>query len=430
MNGFEIRWAEESDRPAIISAIRDTYHGDDEYAKMAEFFTSPLHAYARPETACIAVDKTNGKVAGVEITVPMTWLYEGISLKTNLLLLTGTPPEYRGQKVMNLIHDYLGRYFIENKYDLSFVDGIPWYYRRHGYYPLPLLPDMTDYDRFTLPDGNEKINNYIFRPLEKKDLSFTVELLSNKAKDMLYSFTYDEKWVRMFGLDYYEEVRDLSTVVCDLNHEPLGVIFGYTKNCNGQMLVLDFVLKHGVSYLDATPAVMEFLAREGDKQMGVEGGCKHITMPYDVNTQEVLYDCMSRTHYANKRQCRLTDAALFIKKIAPVLEKRIEESPIYGYTKKVGLQLFGHDKDLYIIFDKGKIVETLWEKANFVSNSLDIQMPYEKFIRLLFGVDMIDELRHEHREVNTHNGERLSNEMRLLLKVLFPKKLSYIMHSC
>jgi len=36
MNNFEIRWATENDRLAIINTIREVYNGEEEFAKMAD----------------------------------------------------------------------------------------------------------------------------------------------------------------------------------------------------------------------------------------------------------------------------------------------------------------------------------------------------------------------------------------------------------
>jgi len=206
MKQFEIRRATEQDRPAIIDTIRAVFQGEEEFAKMADFFTSPFHANARPETAWIAVDILNGRIAAVEMTASMTWMYEGIPLKALVLLLTGTHPDYKGCNAMPLIHKKIDEWLLENEYDIAFVDGVPWYYRRLGYQPLELLPDQTVYDRFSLPKGKKNLEKLVIRPFEEKDLPLVVELLAHKAKDMLYSFTYDEKWARMFALDYLRNV--------------------------------------------------------------------------------------------------------------------------------------------------------------------------------------------------------------------------------
>ena len=222
----------------------------------------------------------------------------------------------------------------------------------------------------------------------------------------------------------------MSATICDLSGEPIGVILSYTKNCCGEMGLLDYVLKPGTSYLEVTPAVMEFLAQEGDRQMNQQDGCKKIVMPYDVNVREILMDCLQGVKYVNKRQCKIIDILRYIKKIAPVLEWRIANSPMCEYSRKVGVQLFGLKQELALTFESGRLTDVVWHKTDFIHKGRAIQMPYEKFVRLVFGVECIDDMRQEHREVNSKNGERLNNEMRLLLKVLFPKKLSYVMHSC
>ncbi|XEC97443.1 hypothetical protein AB6A23_13315 [Paenibacillus tarimensis] len=78
--------------------------------------------------------------------------------------------------------------------------------------------------------------------------------------------------------------------------------------------------------------------------------------------------------------------------------------------------------DLY----DGRLRDIRWE-GNPWHHFKDIHMPIEAFMHLLFGQKDIEELMVAYREVGSWNSAPgLDNEMRILLKVLFPKKPSHI----
>lgn len=431
---FSIRWATHEDKAGIVEMMRAAFRGVDEFAEMAEFFMSDLHACGRVETTCIAVEEGTGRIASAVNTAPILWKYEEIGLKALKLLLVGTHPDFRRCSAMKQVMDEIHRKLEDEKYDLSFVCGIPWYYRQHGYIPLALNKPARLYARQGLPDGREKLSRLSIRPLQREDTPFAVSVMAERAKGSLYSFTYDTEWVRMFAFDYFKRNWDPSLWIGDEHGNDLGVALCYTRECSGTMSVMEYALKSGVSYLDITPGVVQYLLEEGDRQMGREEGCTGICLPYDPGTEEVLKSCMSQEQNAPKHQCRLVDLGPFLMKIGPVLEKRLAESIMPRYTRTVNIQLYGYAKGLTIKFDKGRLTEAVWRELDYAHSAYeqqgDIQIPYEKMLQLVFGVECIDDMLKEHREVNSWDGNGLDNEMRLLLKVLFPKKRSHILHAC
>lgn len=434
MNDFVIRWATEADKSSIIEMMKSAFRGVDEFAEMSQFFMSPLHASGRPETTCIAVEAATGRVAAAVNAAPMTWRYEGIPLKVLNYLEVGTHPDFREHGVMKLVMNEIHSWAAENEYDITYVGGIPWYYRQHGYLPMPLNAPFRTYARHGLPNGHENLKKLIIRPFEEKDIPFAVEVLASRSEDRLFTFTYDEVWVRMFALDYFESNKEPSVIITDKQNNPLGVIVHHTKECNGTMSVIEYALKPGISHLEITPGVVQYLIDEGDRQMSKEGGCTSVSLPYDHGTEEIFKNCMSRQERVGHHQCRLTDIQKFLMKLAPVLEDRIAKSVITGYTRTINIQLYGYSHGLTVQFEKGKVVNVHRKEIDYAHSAYeqygDIQIPYEKMMLLIFGVECIDDILNEYREVNSWDGNGLDNEMRILLKILFPKRRSHILHAC
>lgn len=433
-NNFLIRWAKESDVDDIVKMMKCAFRGSDEFAEMSQFFMSKLHVSGCPETTCIAVEAATGHIAAAVNIAPMTWRYEGIPLKVLEYLEVATHPDFRGRGVMKLVMDEIHSWAAENEYDITYVEGIPWYYRQYGYLPIPLNDPFFTYDRHGLPDGHDKLKNLIIRPFEEKDIPFAVEVLASRVEGKLFTFTYDEAWVQMFVFYYIERNREPSVIIADKQNNPLGVIIYHTKECDGNMGVMEYALKPGISHLEITPGVVQFLINEGDRQMSKEGGCTSVSLPFDNGTEEIFKSCMSRKEKVNRHQCRLTDMRKFLLKLAPIFEDRIAKSVIIGYTRTVNFQLYGHPNGLTIQFEKGKILDVRRMEIDYAHSAYeqfgDIQITYEKMMLLIFGVECIDDILNEYREINSWDGNGLSNEMRLLLKVLFPKRKSHILHAC
>ncbi|UVI32997.1 hypothetical protein [Paenibacillus spongiae] len=141
-----------------------------------------------------------------------------------------------------------------------------------------------------------------------------------------------------------------------------------------------------------------------------------------------MKSCYSRSRPAEQNYYRIADMSAFLLRIAPVLEQRLAGSYICGYTRSVTLQLFEYKKVLKIRFHQGRILDITWQdNPDYLFQ--DIHKPLEYFMHLLFGQHDIEDYLMYYREVGSWNDDSgLNNEMRILLKVLFPKKPSHINH--
>ena len=113
----------------------------------------------------------------------------------------------------------------------------------------------------------------------------------------------------------------------------------------------------------------------------------------------------------------MPDLAKFLVHISPALNTRLENSLLCSYTGAISLSFYR--SGLKLTFQDGKLVaaENLEGKGLKDCNA---EFPGLTFLQLVFGWRTLAELRHAFTDVLV-NG---TDETRLLLEMLFPKKAS------
>ncbi len=127
---------------------------------------------------------------------------------------------------------------------------------------------------------------------------------------------------------------------------------------------------------------------------------------------------ISRQHAPYAWYVRVPDVPRFLRHIAPVLERRLAESPLGRYTGELHITLYRGG--LHLVFQDGrlKLVEP-WSSPAYGRNE-DAGFPPLVFLQLLFGYRSLDDLRYAFPDV------RVKDEAELLLKTLFPMKPSWV----
>jgi hypothetical protein len=110
---------------------------------------------------------------------------------------------------------------------------------------------------------------------------------------------------------------------------------------------------------------------------------------------------------------------VFLRHIAPALERRLANSAAAAYTGELTLDFYR--SGLHMVFDKGHITHIEPWRAPTYENNADATCPALVFLQLLFGYRSLDELRYAFPDVRV---EKSWSEV--LLNALFPKKFSWV----
>jgi len=111
------------------------------------------------------------------------------------------------------------------------------------------------------------------------------------------------------------------------------------------------------------------------------------------------------------------DLPALLRLIAPTLERRLASSPVAGYNGALTLDF--RRGGLRLVFQKGRLgaIEP-WNPPAYNANP-DAGFPALVFLQLLFGYRSYDELQYTFADCWCD-----SEEVRALINILFPRKLS------
>jgi hypothetical protein len=133
---------------------------------------------------------------------------------------------------------------------------------------------------------------------------------------------------------------------------------------------------------------------------------------------EALGDRLPRVHDPYAWYLRVPDLYGFLNHIQPVLEKRLAESIAANHSRELHLSMYRTGLRLSIEHGKITAIEP-WKPAP--KKEGDAAFPGLTFLQLLFGYRSFTELKHAFADCWCD-----VEEVRALLDILFPKKLSNV----
>jgi hypothetical protein len=432
-NGLVLRWATPADTDAIVAFNSKIHsdHGPDKPDERVGVWTRDLlrgeHPTCQASDFTVVEDTATGQIVSTMNLISQTWSYGGIPFKVGRPELVGTLEEYRNRGLVRAQFEAVHALSAERGEVVQAITGIPYYYRIFGYdMPLDLsggragfLPQIPK-----LKEGESE--PYRIRPAVEADLPFIADLYAQGCARSLVSCLRDETQWRFELLGASEmnvnrqELRIIET--------PAGEAVGYlTHNAftwGTMMAAQGYEVKSGVSWAAVTPSVIRYLKAiaEGytdgfnEKQSFESFG---FWLGADHPVYHTIPDRLPRTRPPYAFYIRVPDLPGFLRHIAPVLEKRLANSPLVGYTGEIRITFYRGG--VRLAFENGKLTTAEDYKPTPVGHEGDAAFPERTFLQVLFGRRSFDELHHIFPDCWT-NGP----ETPVLLNTLFPKQVSCV----
>jgi predicted acetyltransferase len=344
-------------------------------------------------------------VAGLNI-IPSSWSVGGIELKVSELGCVATLQEYRHQGLQQRLHNEYHRQLLDQGYDLSAIEGIPYFYRQFGYeYALPLLERTT----ISLDKVPEYKINHKIRPFTSQDIPQADRLLK-KSQEKFYVHTIRDEGIwkmqqetgmiaeykfdgyaveekgemaTYFRINYnFEEKELLLREITDVDQTATKSILGFLKDIGKQ---------HGLSTLAATISYQDFFTQH----MVAVGGIRN-TRPYAW-------------------QLRVMDYLKIFQKMKPLFEERLAKSAYRRLTEKLNFNFYRYTVQLTA--EDGAITDV---QRLETGEARSIRSSPLVFTQLLFGYRSREELETIYPDFMVHPSHKN------LVDVLFPKMPSYI----
>jgi hypothetical protein len=425
-DGLMMRRSSPDDADALAE-FNGRIHGENELdTQRVAAWTHDLlarpHPTLRPDDFTIVEETASGRIVSSMNLIPQTWSYEGIEFGVGRPELVGTLPEYRNRGLVRLQFEEIHKWSAERGQRVQGITGIPYYYRLFGYeMALDLAGRRFGYEPNVpkLKEGEKE--RYHIRPATELDLPFMAEIYKHAAQRHALACVRTPE-IFKYELDGQSEnsVNHFITLIIeDLTGRSLGYFQHFSALGLTGLSALWYELKPGISWLDVTPAVVRYLWDTGQAYARREG--KNCTsFGFMLGLQHPVYEALG-SNLPNQHQpyawyLRVPDLPGFLNHIKPALEKRLAESIAVGHSREIKISFYR--AGLRLIIERGRFtaIES-WKPAP--EDGGQIAFPGLTFLQLLFGYRSYDELHQSFADCWCD-----SEEVRALINILFPKKLS------
>jgi len=305
------------------------------------------------------------------------------------------------------------------------IAGIPNFYRRFGYEMAVWMGSGRRLFARDLPgkpsDGQELL--YRLRPATEADAPFLSHLdLSSVRRYLLASPRDEAMWRYEVAGRNPESDESLQVKILERQvGEAVGYVCHASDLCSGTLHVYAYELADGVSWLEATPFVLNTLAQAGEERpdsLTFSLGQSHPL--YEAFPDPPLYDLDRDGPYSF--YVRVPDLPTFLLQVAPVLEARLSGSVAAGHTATLALNFYASGLRLEILHGRINSAQP-WNPTP--ENSGDAAFPDLTFLQLLFGHHSLAELSHNFPDCSPGRGDTQA-----LLKALFPRRPSNLQPVC
>lgn len=358
------------------------------------------------------------------------WSYAGVRFGVGRPEDVATDPQYRQRGLIRALFEMIHARSAAEGHLVQAITGIPYFYRQFGYeYVLDLgghrVTNVADVP--PCPAGAEE--PYRLRPATLDDVPDLSRLYNQRRHTSLVWHEAPEALWRHYIVSWDDpalagrDLRDVGLLVRlymveDATGRTAGFVRTASKRRGGNLTVSALELAPTVNWQTAMPALLRALTAIGHALPGVRQDNKPLTelrcrLGREHPVYAVLGDALAphgERPYA--WYLRVPDVSRFIQQIAPVLEERLANSLLTGYTGD--LKFDQYRGGLRLRFEQGKLsVVEPWDVPIY-GESADAGCPPLTFLQLLFGFRDLATLRTYFPDVWAND------EAALLINTLFP----------
>lgn len=402
-NGLVVKSIHNADDVERLAELAGEIHGPSVAALTRHLILD--HPHIQPEHWLFAEDPSNHALVSMLCLIPWTWHYETVELRAGELGIVATHPDYRrrglSRELTRRHHELLHR----DGYDLSHIQGIPYFYRQFGYeYALPLEGGWI-LELHATPDPVE--SGLTFRQATADDIPALVAFFKEAADDVTISAQRDAAtWRYLLGPATQTETSAETWLVLDTNGQPLGY-FRILHQGFSEGLILSEASRF--TY-DNGKAVLSFC-----KRLAQERSLPyiHLKLPANQVMIQVASNLEARDTGTYAWQIFIPDKGRLLRKLTPVFERRIAESALAGISETYVINLY---REAYALqFKDGQLMEV--QDLGYHDEG-DLRLPPAAFAPLALGWRTLAELNHIYRDA--------IGDQRRLVDILFPRIESYI----
>jgi hypothetical protein len=375
----------------------------------------------------IVEDARTGRIVSSLCLISQTWSYGGIPFGVGRPELVGTHPDYRRRGLVRVQMDEVHRWSAERGELAQAITGIPWYYRQFGYeMALAMWVGRLGF-KANVPRLKEgEPERYIVRPAGDADLPFISEVYRQAMGRWLVAAVFDEALWRyeLHGRSEPSPARQELRIVETAGGTPVGFLRHFAR-MEHVMGVTAYELEPGASWTEVTPSVLRYLEATG-RAYGAGRGQEFERFGFWLSAEHPVYKAIeSRLPQAPRGYAwyiRVPALPAFLRRISPMLERRLAGSILSGYTGELKLSFYR--SGVRLGFEGGQLAAIEpWSPESTEDGSAGF--PELTFLQLLFGFRDLEELQHAFPDCRLSYAG--GDEVRALLNALFPRQASLVL---
>ena len=431
-NGLVMRWATRADTDALVELYGRVFGepGTPEDALqqwVREMMEDGQHPTMRAEDFLMVVDENQGgKPVSTLTSISQTWEYDGIPFKVGQPEAVGTDTEYRRKGLVRKQMEVIHAQNAARGESVQVISGIRWYYRQFGY---GMALDVGGERRMYWPSlpslENGQAETYRQRSARPEDVALLAHLypfhcqgsLVNRVRDEA-EWRYELKCNNSNSLSFRQY-----WIVEDLGGGPVGYYEARPNDELNLMGVYEMAVEPGQSWRGVAEFVCRTLKAQAD-ELNKERSNPLVGISFSLGGAHPVYAALGRQLGSqiepDAYYVRVADLPAFLRKIAPVLEKRLAASPVAGYSGSLGLNFYR--STLKLDFEAGRLTDLGPFQPDGVDGG-DAGFPDLTFLEILFGRRSLADLRYAFADCFARN-----ETMTLLINSLFPKQPSWVVH--
>ena len=339
----------------------------------------------------------------------ITWHFDfdGVTLKAGEVGIVGTHPDHRSQGLSSRLMARHRELLQSHAYDLSHIQGIPYFYRRYGYeYAIPLEGGHRLYLE-TIPQA---ATGFTLRKATSADVPQLVAWYPSTNQTLNLSARRDAAiWDYLLGAGMHTETAADTWIVQNADGAALGYCRIAQLNGFGPALVLNEV--------SALPHAAYIAVLQHAKAIAQDRDAPYLRLNIPASQPLVAlakqFDASDHGTYA--WQILLPNPAALLHKLAPIFESRLAASPFVGMTRTVVISTY---RAVYaLVFENGRL-----QAVNTSAHGLppDFSLPPTLLTPLVLG-------QRTFAEIARFFPDALANpDSQTLIDTLFPSVAAFV----
>jgi predicted N-acetyltransferase YhbS len=362
------------------------------------------HPASRPDYWLYIED--GGQILSSLVLIPWEWRYDDVTLKSGEMGIVGTHEAYRNRGLIRTLDRRFKELLCADGFHLSHIQGIPYFYRQFGYeYTLPLENQWRIELRHINTSPDPAVS---FRLATVEDIPALMQFYEAAAQPLNISALRSAHVWRYLLEHTNGTATEAQTWLLEVDGQSVAYCriprYGF-----GEGLIVSEASRLDLNLANTLLGWLKNMAMERDKPY----------IRFNLSTEKDLLR-IARSYGAYDAggyqwQIHVVDAAALLRRLAPVLERRLSASPFANLNQQVAINLYRGGVELDFVQGKLRAVNTVAK----VGHS-EIRIPPNLLAPLVLGWRSRSELAACYPDFGIYGSSGV------LVDVLFPKMQAFI----